>query len=148
MILFIDDDKYHLKYYIEMLALSGYETKIIDDIEIGLSWLDVYFSKIDLLVLDIMMPFNSNIKIPDYNDGLRTGVYIYDNIRQKFPELPIIILTNLHNDDVEIKFSNEHFCKFCHKDDFYPYELVEKINIFLSEVGALSKDNNGSLINE
>lgn len=133
MILFVDDEKRRMKSYVEELENSGYEVEFESDVDSALKNFKNNKDKIDLVILDIMMPAGDSFNNTQTENGLKTGICLYQEIRKQKEIIPIIILTNIiisgdkHLQDIE---SNE-MTFFCAKDSFVPKELVKHIEILL-----------------
>lgn len=131
MILFVDDEKRRIEIYMEELKLSKYEVEIKSDVDSALDFLDKNLEKIELLILDVMMPTGNAFKDVDTKYGLRTGISFYNKIRNQNPTLPIMIFTNVSDEEVEKKISSDKKSLFLQKEDFLPFQLVEEIKEFL-----------------
>src|SRR4051812_33252938 len=95
MILVIDDEERYMEPYIVELRFSGYEVIWETETDAALTFFEENYEQIKLLILDIMMPPGESFDHEKTQKGLRTGVFFYERIRQKRPDLPIIILTNV-----------------------------------------------------
>lgn len=132
MILFVDDEKREMDSYVKELDFSGYKVSFQNDVDDALMFFEENLNRIDLLILDIMMPPGSSFKNVDTELGLRTGVHFYESIRQKTPDLPVMILTNVSDKRVAERFRREHKCWFFRKEDYFPYEIVEEVKEVLA----------------
>jgi len=127
MIVLVDDEKREMDSYVRELRLSGYEVSFQRDVDTALRFVEENLDRVDLLILDIMMPAGFCFKDVDTNSGLRTGVFFYERIREKASDLPVVILTNVSDEGVAERFSGENKCWFLRKEDYLPFELVEKV---------------------
>lgn len=132
MILFVDDEKRYMNSYVEELKLSGYEVSFQGDVDSALRFFEENLNRINLLILDIMMPPGSSFKEVDTQLGLRTGIHFYERIREKAPNLPVMILTNVSDPRVEERFRKENKCWFLRKEDYFPFELAEEVKKVLT----------------
>jgi CheY-like chemotaxis protein len=133
MILFVDDERREMDSYARELDLSGHKVEFETDVDSALKAFDEKLSQIKLLILDIMMPPSSSFKEVNTESGLRTGIHFYDRIREKAPELPVIILTNVSNEGVAQKFRGRKKCWFFRKEDFLPHQLAEEVGKILGQ---------------
>lgn len=133
MILFIDDEGRRMDSYVRELELSKYDVSFQYNVDVSLAFFEKNLPQIDLIILDIMMPPGSSFKDVDTNLGLRTGVRFYEKIRQKAPELPVIILTNVSDEQLAERFREEEKCRFLRKEDYLPFELVQQVDEVISE---------------
>ncbi|MDZ8185278.1 MAG: response regulator [Nostoc sp. ChiSLP02] len=133
MILFIDDEERGIASFVEELKLSKFETTLKKDVNSALKYLEDNHDKIQLVILDVMMPAEEIFKDCDTNDGLRTGVHFHRKIRKSFPNLPIIIFTNFSDDELEQESNKDRKSRFLHKYDYLPFEFVEEVRKALNE---------------
>lgn len=131
MILLVDDELRRMQIYIEELAQSGYESSLQTEVDSGFKFFEENQEKIDLLILDLMMPPGESFELEKTNAGLRTGYFFYKRVRQKAPHLPIIIFTNVADGELLSFFGQDRDCWFFQKLDFLPFELVEQIGVIL-----------------
>jgi DNA-binding NarL/FixJ family response regulator len=129
MILFIDDEpRYTTSYREELeLTLPDYEVVFHSTADSGLLFFQENIDKIELLILDIMMSPGESFEGQDTMLGLRTGLRLYEKVREARPDLPIIIFTIIVDPVVTDYFSKERSCIFLRKDLFLPSELVEEV---------------------
>lgn len=132
MILFVDDEKREMHSYVTELYFSGYEVSFENNVDDALTFVAANLNRIDLLILDIMMPPGSSFKDVDTEDGLRTGVRFYERIRENAPNLPVMIFTNVSDECVAERFRREAKCRFLQKKNYLPYQLVEKVKEMLA----------------
>ena len=144
MIVFIDDEQRKMESYVEEIRLSkikntttNYVVKFISNIDEALDYFSSQQDDIDLLILDIMMPIGNYLNSSSAQDGLRTGICFYEKIRKENSEIPIIIFTNvpekseiLKNEKLNEDFYNNKTL-FLQKEDYLPFQLMEKINTFI-----------------
>lgn len=136
MILVIDDEKREMDSYVQELQLVGYEVRFEKDVDLALGFFEEHGAEVDLLVLDIMMPSGSRFKEVDTSRGLRTGLLVYEWLRERAPDLPCLILTNVSKEDVADRFRTEEMCWFLLKEDYMPFELAEKVASILPRPGG------------
>lgn len=126
MILFVDDEPRELDSHRLELEMSGHEVVFESDVDNALLFIGESRDKIELLILDIMMPVGKAFENA-HHEGMRTGIDFYDSIRTMLASLPVIIFTNVTNEQVIERFSDEANCWFLRKADFLPYELAEYV---------------------
>ncbi len=127
MILFIDDEKREMDSYVRELELSGYQVSFQKNVDAAIDFFEGNFREIELLVLDIMMPPGEVFKNVDTEGGLTTGIHVYKRVRQRFPTLPVVILTNVTDENIIESFRKEAHCRFLSKEEYLPFELVDEI---------------------
>ncbi len=134
MILFIDDESRGINSFVEELKLSAYDVILKNDVDSAYKYLEENHNKIQLVILDVMMPPGKILKDADTDDGLRTGVHFHEKIRGKFFDLPIIVFTNFSNEELEEKINKDEKSRLLRKHDYLPFELVEEIQDFLVSI--------------
>lgn len=94
-IAFVDDDAIVTPYYASALILNGYDLRIFESVDNFLPILSPNSDqKIDLYIVDIMLPPGKKYSRKLTNSGLNTGLFLAQDIRMKFRETPIILLSN------------------------------------------------------
>ncbi len=142
MILFVDDEKREMDSFVKELELSGYKVEFIQNVDTALSFFDENAEKIEILIVDIMMPSGLKLKEKPTRKGLSTGFFLQEIIREKKPTLPIIIFTNVPENNISEYIDDEMVKKleecqenkkifFFQKADLFPYELVDEIKKIL-----------------
>lgn len=135
MILLVDDEPRKMDSYILELKFSGYEVEFKQDVDSAFKYIHKNASKLDLIVLDILMPPGEITKNMDTNDGLRTGVCFLELIRKELSVVPIFIFTNTYiNDDPKFDkiIKEDKNIKLLYKTDNLPFELAEKVQNILA----------------
>lgn len=89
-ILIVEDEKDLLDSYKELIETAGYQTLTASDGYQALDTLDKNKGKIDLVLLDLMMPGVDGLEV------LRT---IKTN-QGKYGEMPVIVLTNMTSESI------------------------------------------------
>jgi CheY-like chemotaxis protein len=138
MILFIDDERRRMKSHFESLSEalknSQYSSvEFLDRIDDVLVFLDKdKLSNVDLIILDVMMPLGEKLQDnQEIKSGLRTGIFLYQEFRKIKPDLPIIIFTNISDEDLAEKIENNANSKFLNKENYFPHELVREVKKML-----------------
>jgi DNA-binding response OmpR family regulator len=129
MILFVDDEKRYMSNYCDELreSLPDYEILCMYKVDDALSTLRENVDRIELLILDIMMPPGTGFSGADTMAGLRTGIHFYELTRQIKPSMNVIIFTNISDPSVEHYFDEEEKCLFLRKEDHLPFEFAERV---------------------
>lgn len=127
LVLFVDDDKLPMKYYVEALKRSGLKVKYCLDVDNALEFIKEKDYQIRAVVLDIMMPPGKAYMHEDTKCGLRTGVFLLKDIRKSYPNTPIVVLTNVRNPKTLEEFEESDLLKIAFKPNFPPFALVDLI---------------------
>lgn len=122
-------DGSYMWYYTEAMRDSGFEVTQVVGPDSALQKLSSKSSKFDLIIVDIMMPPGEAYENENTLDGLRTGIFLAKTIQEKYPELPILVLTNVLNPYALNKMKEmESVKKVLVKPNCTPFELVEEIS--------------------
>lgn len=135
MILYVDDeDRYTVNYRLELqFALPQYDLLYLDNVDEALKVFKENMERVELLILDIMMPPGQSFKDEDTMQGLRTGVLFYRFVRKFRPALTVIISTNVSDPELEDYFVKEKRCLFLRKDRYFPFEFAEEVKKAMEE---------------
>ncbi len=135
IIVFVDDEPRLIDSYKRELEFD-YKVKFISKIDDFLKFMETEIQKIDLLILDVMMPPGSNQELNSISThkGMKTGFVLYKMIRERHSLLPIILFTNFTRDEqnqITKSIMQDKKAKFLHKEDCLPFELADEIESFL-----------------
>ncbi len=101
-VLFIDDEKFYARPYVEALEENGFIVHSCFRAEDAAKFLQQN-PQIGCIVLDIMMPTPPGVPASETNQGLDTGLYLLskfaDDVTSK--RYPVLILTNRNPEAVE-----------------------------------------------
>jgi DNA-binding response OmpR family regulator len=111
-ILLVEDERPYLRVLNLKLQKAGYEVQGVDN---GSDALRILGSeKFDLLILDIVMP--------DIN-----GFEILDSLKKQRSRMPIIVLSNLSQDEDKKKIAEYGITAFLEKSDCTIVEVIQKV---------------------
>ena len=128
----IDDEHGPIDYYVEALNECGHNVDHLDSVEKALAHIDAGRAA-DLYVVDIMMPTYGHPRLKDAADGLASGIVLHREIRRKFQDVPILVLTSISNPDVlEGLLLDENNTRLESKIDTLPFELVDIVETMLA----------------
>ncbi len=100
-VVLIDDDYGPMEFYVKALESRGFEVEQIDSCDAAFQWLDgPIASDPALVVVDIMLPPGTHLTLEETDGGLSSGVFIARKVRERFPNVPVVALTNLNDSDV------------------------------------------------
>lgn len=139
-ILFIDDEERWTDAYVDELRTCGHNVVLKTNVGDALKFFEENCNQIVLLILDIMMSPGSEFTDIETQNGLRTGVRLYEKIREKRQKLYIIILTNVSDLNVQNIFNKEEHCFFYRKPSMFPYELEDQVKALLKNKMDSTKD--------
>lgn len=125
MILFVDDEERRVGVYVEELTISGFEVVHIQSPDEAWDYIDAHYGMLDLAILDLMMPHGPRFKHLDTDDGLRTGVRLYERIRQLSPDLPVVFLSNVFEEEARLRRDPASY--YLMKRDYLPHEFASEV---------------------
>lgn len=118
----------YMWYYRQALQDAGFEVVEVTGPDDGLRRLEEEQARFRLVLVDIMMPPGDTYKHERHRNGVETGVLFVQTLARKFPELPIIVLTQLANPDVHEKIRRAgNVREVVFKLDCTPFQLVDRI---------------------
>lgn len=125
LILLIDDDRLPMKFYVRALEDRGFAVKLCLEPNSALDFALKEGDNIDVIILDIMLP-PGKYGIEETNEGLKTGVFLLDDLRKKeyCPNTPIVVLTNVRDPKTLLLCSRKKELKVVQKMDCPPFELA------------------------
>ncbi|MGA3284043.1 MAG: response regulator [Verrucomicrobiota bacterium] len=129
-IVLIDDEHGPVDYYVQALVDSGHEVAHLDTVDKVFEYLQNP-KPADLFVVDIMMPTLGRPELKDAAEGLATGIVFWHQIRERFPGVPIIILTSVANPEILEGLPFDNKTQIESKIDTLPFELAEVANKLL-----------------
>ncbi len=147
-VLFVDDDLVidsepgsvsgyvgYCGYCVREIEESGAKVEIATTPDRALEILRID-SSFDLIILDVMMPRGQVFTDEETAFGMRTGFNLAERIHREYPEIPIILLSNIvpaENDRDLNQYTSGRLMKdgivkaFLAKDDCVPADLCERI---------------------
>jgi CheY-like chemotaxis protein len=125
-ILFIDDDKAPIRYYLEALQAEGFAVTHCRNPDDALNALE-RDCNIDLILLDSAMPPGKRYAGSNTEEGLTTGSLLFEDICKLCPRIPILILTNFLNLDWMVAATRSPNVREIRKLDIMPVDLVKII---------------------
>ena len=128
MILWIDDDsKTALSAFYDELIEYGYKIKRLTTVDLMCDFLADSSESIDLIIMDIMMPYGTKVSAEDSKNGILTGLYLLKKIKSKeeYRDLPILIFTITNEPEVR-KWAQDNTVPILRKQETLPDELLQK----------------------
>ena len=119
-ILIVEDDNFVAEVYLAKLSEMGYETVLAQNGEDGLAQLKK--GKIDLILLDILMP-------------IMNGIEMLEEVKknEEWKNIPVILLTNIGEKESIQKVRELGVKDYLIKSHFTPAEVIEKVESVFSE---------------
>ena len=120
-ILLIDDEDRSMQFYKKALKQAGFEVEQRLNPDTALAFLKTPGTDVSLIILDIMMSPGKTFEHDDTREGLNTGRFLFEVIRKGWPEIPVIVLTNVALVDLGPLVGSTQIFK---KIDLDPFELA------------------------
>ena len=120
-ILIVEDDNFVAEVYLAKLSEMGYETVLAQNGEEGLA--ELKKGKIDLILLDILMP-------------IMNGIEMLEEVKknEEWKNIPVILLTNIGEKESIQKVREMGVKNYLIKSHFTPAEVIEKVeSVFKDE---------------
>ncbi|MFA6285312.1 MAG: response regulator [Parcubacteria group bacterium] len=119
-ILIVEDDNFVAEVYLAKLSEMGYETALAQNGEEGL--VELKKGKVDLILLDILMPIMS-------------GIEMLEEVKkhEEWKDIPVILLTNIGEKESIQKVREMGVKNYLIKSHFTPAEVIEKVESVFSE---------------
>ena len=96
-----DDDQLNNEPAVEALEYEGFKVLKAASGSAVLSQLERHWPDVDVLVLDIKMPPGSKLRSMDTLNGHRTGLVLAKRLRERYPKLPLLVLSFVRDPEVE-----------------------------------------------
>lgn len=96
------DDAYgYIDHYVRELTGNGHRVDVANSVDKAAQ---LHLSQeFDLVILDVMMPPGKLLANEDTGNGVFTGLVLAKRIREKCPDLPIILLSNVAGKTLEFQ---------------------------------------------
>ncbi len=139
-ILLIDDEKLPMDYYIRAFKMKKFEVKQCFDPDSAIEYARQNKPRPKAIILDIMMSPGKKYTNEDTDNGLKTGILLYKDLRDYYPQVPIIFLTNVSSPQIpRLASETTETLAVIQKIDYPPFELVERVEEMIASSGALEK---------
>jgi CheY-like chemotaxis protein len=139
LVLIIDDDEWPTKFYETALQKRDFTVQRCTDADTGYEFAKENNQALQAIVLDIMMPPGERYRDRDTEDGLKTGVLLYEDLQAIVkPSLPVVVLTNVSNQETLKMLPEREGLKIAEKLDVPPLELATLVEEMVDAAASLS----------
>lgn len=128
LILLIDDDDLIVSYYIKVLQQEGYKVKYFPGPDSAFEFIENTNPDPAAIILDIIMPPGKRYQHEDTEEGLKTGILMYQDLRTLYPDVPIVVLTNVSNPATLRQFPEGPRLIVAQKLHYPPNELSQLVD--------------------
>jgi len=133
LVLLVDDDQEPMLYYVMALKQEGFDVQQITGPDQALLYIcDQNNRRPDIIIMDSMLPPGSYAQNPECDQGLRTGVLLYPELKKHCTDIPFLVLTNLKRAAKDFKTIAPDV-PVLQKIDTPPFDLVSSIKRILSK---------------
>lgn len=131
MVLWVDDD--FLTSYVDSFSLNNITLLKAATPDELWETLERHNGKIQLIIMDIMMPIGSNIDSVESKRGLQTGLVLLRQLKSsKFSKIPTLIFT-ISNDKDIVEWSAKNNVQLLKKQDTVPRDLIDSVKSILRQ---------------
>lgn len=123
-ILFVDDEPYHSRQYVEELELAGYEVIAVSTVKSALAQAES--RDFDAVILDVMLP-PGGLGYRETQGGYKTGIALAKRLRDTLPDARILALTLSTDPEVERWFTNDDSVAYASKINVSPRDLARLV---------------------
>ncbi len=135
-VLIIEDFKLGVNALAFALRSRGFRPIHVREVD-RLGQLLVSEAKYVAVVLDIMLPPGQRYANRDHDQGTRTGIFVYQDIRALFPSLPILVLTHIADPQILDQIPDSDMATTIeYKNDILPSEVANSIASMVSETNG------------
>jgi CheY-like chemotaxis protein len=128
LILFIDDEGFRVENDIEELQFAGWQVHLATKINDAVKFLKAHRHEVECVICDVMMPHGTCFSADETRKGLRTGIKFFEWARQRWPDLPFVIFTNVSGDDgLRQKLEREPACIYVEKQSSLGQEFLKHV---------------------
>lgn len=116
-VLYIDDevDTEKMASKFEIMAEQGIEVIKVENVESALPMIEKNLSDIGLIVLDVIMPPEDYYTLEETNGGTTTGFRLLQDIRNKYEQIPILIVSIRRKQKAESFLQQFHIVNYLEK---------------------------------
>ena len=124
-VLLVEDDRFLIDDLKTFIEYEGHTCSVFTGPDEVIDNLDT-LNQFDAIILDIMMSRGSHLQDEDLN--FETGELLYQRIREKYPNLQVIIISAKNFSDMRIDFASESNVDTISKPfDSTASELIKRI---------------------
>ena len=135
LILLAEDDELPMEYYIRALERRGFTVKQCFNPDEAIESAKAHGADAAAIILDIMMPHGERYGCEETHEGLRTGVLLYADLRKLLPSIPVMVLTNVKNQETFAEFPQEPLLEVVQKMDYPPAAFAALLCEVISRAG-------------
>ncbi len=130
MILFIDDERTRIRPWVDELDEAGFEIEVLSSADAARQALDTA-TPTQCIILDVMIPADGKVPNRETGYGTRTGLWLLEGFRERHPQVPAVVLTNVDDPGVKEAVTDLN-AEYRRKRDCGPAKLLELIRSLIS----------------
>ncbi len=129
MILFVDDEKQYVENVISEMELLDLVVRFCSSVDEALQVLSEHGTKVEVIILDVMMPHGASFTASETEDNMQTGLQFLARIRSSGIGVHVVLLTNLEPgrapvDEYALRYPP---CTVIRKRDKWSFEIAQSI---------------------
>lgn len=128
LVLVVDDEPVVMQYYVKVFQERGLRARLVTNVDDVFPIMEKHKDEVAAVVIDIMMPPGTRYSERNSEEGLKTGLLLWRDLRARFTELPMLILTNVTRNDTLGLFAGDPKLRVLRKLDYPPEEAAEVVN--------------------
>lgn len=126
MILFVEDQMESADLYLYEIRNRGLRVQHVDNVAGALRIIDRR-ERIEVAILDVMMPPGGALSAIATSDGLTTGLHLYKRLRARHKETFVLLLTNLSSPVVKETIRGDRKADVARKDKVLYDEIADRV---------------------
>lgn len=132
----IDDDYGPMSYFVEALRMQELDVTHIATTDAALDWIaDGKNAEPNIFIVDVMMP-HGRLPAEETDSGLKTGYHIMREIVKRYPNAPIVCLTNINHAEqtaAEIALFADRGIKHIAKFETAPFAFAKTVKDMIQQ---------------
>ena len=136
LLLLVNDNEAIMDVYKRMLRGNGFDIHFCSSPDAALRFSRKKRGDISIIIMEIILPPGRAYAAEDTRQGIRTGLFLYPDLRELCPDVPIIVLTRTVNPETLGYFKEGPVLRVLNKSKCPPKELVETAEAMLRNKGG------------
>lgn len=116
-----------MRLYVSALETKGFKVLVRTSVDDALDIARSPHQPVHILVLDVMMPPGQAFQHENTFEGMTTGFFLAEAMKNIFPTQPIVLLTNLTSPELLSRFCPEPRVRLVHKFDYPPFDFAQLV---------------------
>ncbi len=131
LILWVDDELYNLRSYVNFLEGDGFKVKQLQNIQDAKSFLRKYSADVRLVIMDIALPMDD--AGVDGSEGFSSGFQLGIWLKKRYPSIPVMGFSVRSSADDDTKWFLEHGVGYYCKAEMTPLKFLGAVRSVLGK---------------